>query len=98
MLTPRSPHLRGRYVPTPLQVMTERLQLGSPPVSLPRTYVWSTRDQAGLPGIPDLMRPFAERAAHDLGWRLEVLDAIPDAYILEPELVADLFDAAARRS
>jgi pimeloyl-ACP methyl ester carboxylesterase len=88
---------RGRYTPMPLRAMTDAISLGAQPVSLPRTYVWSTQDQTGLPGIPDLMRPFAERARAQPGWRLEVLEAIPDAYIQQPELVAGVLDAAARR-
>jgi pimeloyl-ACP methyl ester carboxylesterase len=89
---------RGRYVATPLRPFTEPIHLGSMPESLRRTYIWCTQDQAGLSGVPDLMRPFAERARHDRRWRFHVLNAIPDAYITMPQAVADLFDEATRPS
>jgi pimeloyl-ACP methyl ester carboxylesterase len=89
---------RGRYVATPLRPFTEPIRLGPTPASLRRTYIWCTEDQEGLSGVAALMRPFAERARSDPRWRSLVLNAIPDAFILMPEAVADLFDEAARSS
>jgi pimeloyl-ACP methyl ester carboxylesterase len=87
---------RGRYVPTPLRPFTERIRLGPAADSVRRTYIWCTEDEAGLAGVADLMRPFAERARHDPRWQLRVLHAIPDAHVQMPETVAELFDEAAR--
>jgi pimeloyl-ACP methyl ester carboxylesterase len=88
----------GRYVPSPLRGFAEPIRLGPIPETLPRTYIWCTEDQAGLAGVADLMRPFAERARGDPGWRFRQLAAIPDAYVLMPQAVADLFEEAARSS
>ncbi len=87
---------RGRYVATPLRPFSEPIRLGPPPANLPRTYIWCTEDQEGLVGVAELMRPFAEHAQHDSRWRFHQLTAIPDAYIHAPQIVADLFDEAAR--
>jgi pimeloyl-ACP methyl ester carboxylesterase len=87
---------RGRYVASPLRGFTEPIRLGPAPNHLPRTYIWCTEDQEGLAGVAEIMRPFAERARRDPRWRFHQLTAIPDAYILAPQAVADLFDEAAR--
>ena len=87
---------RGRYVPSLLRGFTDPIRLGPAPDRLPRTYIWCTEDQAGLAGVAAIMRPFAERARRDPGWRFHQLVAIPDAYIQAPQAVADLFDEAAR--
>ncbi len=85
---------RGRYVPTPLRPFTEPIELGPFPEQLRRTYIWCTKDQEGLDGVADLMRPFAERARADPDWEFQILNEIPDAYILVPDIVADLIDQA----
>lgn len=88
---------RGRHVPSLLRMFAESLRLGPPP-DLPRTFVWCTEDPAGLAGVADLMRPFAERARHDPSWRFHQLTSPPDAFIFAPQAVADLFDEAAQSS
>ena len=87
---------RGRYVASPLRMFADPIRLGSPPDRLPRTYVWCLEDQAGVSGIPEIMRPFAERARRDPGWRFHQLTEIADAFIHAPQAVADLFDEVAR--
>ncbi len=64
---------------------------------LVRTCIWCAEGQEGLVVVvADLLRPFAGRARRDPRWRLPALNVIPDAYILIPQTVADLFDEAAR--
>ncbi|MBW3632439.1 MAG: alpha/beta hydrolase, partial [Chloroflexi bacterium] len=87
---------RGRYVPSLLRGFTDPIRLGDASNHVPRTYIWCTEDQEGLSGVTDLMRPFAERARRDPGWRFHQLQTIPDAYIHVPQTVADLFDDAAQ--
>jgi pimeloyl-ACP methyl ester carboxylesterase len=88
---------RGRHVPSLLRMFAEPLRLGTPP-DLPRTFVWCTEDPAGLAGVADLMRPFAERARREPGWQFRQLTSPPDAFMFEPRAVADLFDEAAQSS
>lgn len=86
---------RGRHVPSLLRMFTEPIRLGPAP-ELPRSFVWCTEDPAGLAGVADLMRPFAERARRDPRWRFRQLATPPDAFLHAPQAVADLFDEAAR--
>ena len=86
---------RGRFVPSPLRMFTDPLQLGPPP-DLPRTFIWCTEDPAGLAGVADLMQPFAQRARDDPAWKSRQLAAPPDAMIHMPGAVADLLEEAAR--
>jgi len=88
---------QGRHVPSLLRMFAEPISLGPPP-DLPRAYIWCTEDPAGLTGLADLMRPFAERARGAPGWQFHQLDSPPDAFIFAPQAVADLFDEAARQS
>jgi pimeloyl-ACP methyl ester carboxylesterase len=87
---------RGRQVESLLRMFTEPIQLGLAPTGLRRTYIWCTNDPEGLSGVADLMQPFAENARNDPSWRFHQLVSPPDAFIYEPQTVADLIDQAAR--
>jgi pimeloyl-ACP methyl ester carboxylesterase len=87
---------RGRYCASVLRMFDEPIRLGPTPTGLRRTFIWCTDDPEGLAGVADLMRPFAERARRDPGWRFHQLTSPPDAFIYMPQAVADLFDEAAR--
>ncbi len=87
---------RGRYVAEPLRAFAEPIRLGRLAGRLRRTYIWCTEDQAGLTGVAQVMRPFAEHARGDPAWRFHQMAAIPDAYIEVPQTVAELFDEAAQ--
>jgi pimeloyl-ACP methyl ester carboxylesterase len=87
---------RGRHVASLLHMFDEPIHLGPTPDRLRRTFIWCTEDPGGLAGVADLMRPFAERAQSDPGWRFHRLKSPPDAFIHMPAAVADLFDEAAR--
>ena len=86
---------RGRHVPSLLHMFDQPIRLGPAPQTLPRTFIWCTEDPAGLAGVADLMRPFAERARRDRSWRFHQLTSPPDAFIYVPQAVAHLFDIAA---
>jgi pimeloyl-ACP methyl ester carboxylesterase len=88
---------RGRTVGSPLRMFADPIRLS--PIAtdrIRRTYIWSTEDQAGVSGIPEIMRPFAERARDDPSWRFHQIASIPSAFIRAPALIAELFDEAAR--
>ncbi len=87
---------RGRYCPSLLGMFDEPIRLGPTPAGLRRTFIWCTDDPEGLAGVADLMRPFAERARREPGWQFHQLTSPPDAFIYQPQSVADLFDEAAR--
>ena len=88
--------VRDRQVATPLRPFTEPIHLRAVPDNLPRTFIWCTEDPEGLSGVADLMQPFAEHARRDPRWCLHVLNANPDAFIVQvPETIADLFEAVA---
>jgi pimeloyl-ACP methyl ester carboxylesterase len=87
---------RGRSVPSFLRMFEERLDL---PAELAphirRTYIWSREEQAGVSGVPEIMKPFAENAERDPAWQLRMINSIPSAFVRDPKIIAELFDEAA---
>lgn len=89
---------RGRAAPSPLRMLLEPIRLDSRgDARIQRTYIWSTDELPGLSGIPEIMRPFAERAKNEPAWRFHQVRSIPSAHIRAPETIAELFDEAAKR-
>jgi pimeloyl-ACP methyl ester carboxylesterase len=86
---------RGRHVASPLQMFTDPIRLNRSTTSLLRTFIWCSEELEGLTGVPDVMRPFAEHAQRDPGWRFRRITAMADAFITEPQTVADLIHEAA---
>jgi hypothetical protein len=77
-------------VPQPVKTFEQKLKLQNGPLTLPRHYIYCTRNPPD-----DRFRPFYERAKRE-GWGAHELDASHNPHITGPEALADLLTRIAR--
>ena len=77
-------------VPQPVKTFEQKLKLQNGPLTLPRHYIYCTRNPPD-----DRFRPFYERAKRE-GWGAHELDASHNPHITCPEVLADLLARIAR--
>lgn len=77
-------YAQPRRLPQPIRTFEQPLPPGAP-ADVPRTYVFCARV-----GPDDTFRPFAERAAREPGWTLEIMDASHSPHVTCPAKLAAL--------
>ena len=80
-----------RRVPQPAKTFEQKLKLQNGALTLPRHYIYCTRNPPD-----DRFRPFYERAKRE-GWGASEIDASHNPHITCPEVLADLLTRIALR-
>jgi pimeloyl-ACP methyl ester carboxylesterase len=81
-----------KRLPQPLKTFEQKLKFQNGPLTLPRHYIYCTRNSAD-----DRFRPFYERAKRE-GWGACEIDASHNPHVTCPEVLADLLTRIVRAS